>query len=63
MLDTFFKRLEEEIVLGLFGGNNGWGCEVTSLEPLGIAIAMFERRSNRGTTKEGNLTQGGNWWL
>ena len=43
---------------GLFGVYNGWGGAVTSLVPLGIAFAMYKRRSNRGAIKEGNLSEG-----
>ena len=37
---------------GSFGGGSGEECVVTSLAPLGTAVALFERGSNNGVSKE-----------
>ena len=40
---------------GSLGGGSGEECVVTSLVPLGTAVALFERGSNNGLSKELNL--------
>ena len=37
---------------GSFGGGSGEECVVTSLAPLGTAVALFERGSNNGVSKK-----------
>ena len=44
---------------GSFGGGSGEECVVTSLMPLGTAVALFERGSNNGVSKELNLAPNG----
>ena len=36
---------------GSLGGGSGEECVVTSLVPLGTAVALFERGSNNGLSK------------
>ena len=36
---------------GLFGEDDWWGCVVTSLVPLGPAVAIGKRRSNEVQSK------------
>ena len=42
--------------VGSFGGGSGEECVVTSLMPLGTAVALFERGSNNGLSKAGLFT-------
>ena len=44
--------------IGWFGGYNGWGCVVTSLVPLGTALAIDKRGLIRGAIKELNSFPG-----
>ena len=44
---------------GSFGGGSGEECVVTSLVPLGTAVALYERGSNNGVSKELNLAPNG----
>ena len=37
--------------VGSFGGGSGEECVVTSLVPLGIAVALIKRGSNKGVSK------------
>ena len=40
-------------------GESGEECVVTSLVPLGTAVALYERGSNNGVSKELNLAPNG----
>ena len=44
---------------GSVGGGSGEECVVTRLVPLGTAVALFERGSNNGVSKELNLAPNG----
>ena len=41
-------------MFGMFEGENGWGCVVTGLVPLGTALAIDKRGFIRGAIKELN---------
>ena len=45
--------------MGRSVGGSGEECVVTSLVPLGTAVALYERGSNNGVSKELNLAPNG----
>ena len=46
------------MVEGMVKGDNGWGCVVSSLVPLGTALAIDKRGLIRGAIKELNSCPG-----